>query len=219
MNDEERRGGPLPWGSVFDIDANARALGDVQARALSAAGALVDRLVAAVDGARAAAARSAPPTEGDLDGAEPDPRPADALVDLWADLLHKGIDALGRLAPADADDPLRVDLSGSGAVTVVCWDASAGTVTDRELWLHNPGSSALGQVALRIDGLHRPDGVPLPPGAIGCEPALLEVPERSSRAVTVRLSPPEGTTPGRYRGVIQADGAPHVWLPVELVVA
>ena len=73
--------------------------------------------------------------------------------------------------------------------------------------------------SLRCGQLTASDGTVLDGATVCFEPGELELlPARSSRAVLVSLvagSPP----PGIYRGMIQADGAPNLWVPFEVAIA
>ena len=54
---------------------------------------------------------------------------------------------------------------------------------------------------------------------VGFEPREVDpLPARSSRAVVVSLAAAGPLRPGTYRGTIQAQGAPRLWLPLEVVV-
>src|SRR5262245_17490523 len=88
----------LPWASLLDPVANARALGDIQAQALRAAGELVERLAAAADeasAARPASAAGGPTSDGS-------PRPtgdASRLIDAWVEMLQRVSSSFGGATP------------------------------------------------------------------------------------------------------------------------
>jgi hypothetical protein len=89
-----------------------------------------------------------------------------------------------------------------------------------EVWLHNGTFSALGPLTLRCGPLTAADGTVL--GGVELRfdpPEIAELPPRSSRAVLLSLSTNGSMPTGAYRGTIQADGAPALWLPVEVEVA
>jgi hypothetical protein len=51
------------------------------------------------------------------------------------------------------------------------------------------------------------------------DPAELPpLPPRSSRGVAVSVAIGARPSPGLYRGTIQAEGAPALWLPIEVAV-
>jgi hypothetical protein len=134
--------GDVPWLSILDPTANARALGEIQRRGLHAAGELVDRLIGAVDGERhedpAASAGSpvaAEPTPADgTDGANgsdgdalPTTRPsvhgspsAD-LMQVWMDVFQRGLQAMAAMA--------RPDGALVGGDSIVTADVGRGTAT------------------------------------------------------------------------------------------
>jgi hypothetical protein len=190
-------------GPLFDPVAGMRAMADIQAEGLRAASELLDRVL-----------RSEP------DGPAPRRRPAGgdyaALVDAWTDLLRRTVAELTRPG-------------GPGAVTVpVDWDGVGPTVrldlngsptAATEVWLHNGTRAPVGPLTLRCGPLSDASGTALDAGAVGFEPGAVDVlPPRSSRAVVVTLTASDRPEPGTYRGTIQAEGAPSVWLPLEVAV-
>ena len=219
MTERTRASGPLPWGRVFDPEANARALGEVQERGLRAASELVDRLVAAVDGRRAAQAPPPPGDAGEAPRESASPGPAEALIELWTDLLHRGIDALTDLAqPRVPDEPIVVDLAGANMRSALSFVLATGTHDSAEIWLHNPSEVLLGSVRPTVGELRSSDGEVLPAASIRFAPEAFEVDSRSSRGVIVEVEIPQGTATGRFRGIVQVVGAPDVWLPIEVDV-
>jgi hypothetical protein len=213
--------------SAFDPVAGVRALADVQRRGLLAATELVDRLVDAVDGA---------PDDGD--GAEravrhdgPDTREAapgsiDELVELWLQLVRLGADVIAQVAapsrPTHTNPPAAhaardqrpsIDVVAQAGTGLVSVTASRGA----EVWLDNTGADDRQGLRLRAGGLLSHEGAALPSGSLRFEPAVVDLPGRSSRGVAVSAVPGDAP-PGTYRGVIVAQGAPDAWLPVEVVV-
>src|SRR5882672_6359195 len=77
-----------PWASLFDPVANARALGDIQAQALRAAGEVVERLARLSDGSE-----SRPPASDHggaaSDGETPPTGDAANLIEAWIELLQR----------------------------------------------------------------------------------------------------------------------------------
>ena len=81
-----------------------------------------------------------------------------------------------------------------------------------EVWLQNSSFEPIGPLELVCGPLCDAEG-PVA-ASVSFEPAVVdELPPRSSRAVAVTVDGP----PGSYRGVIQARGAPGMWLPLEIV--
>lgn len=217
-------GGPdRPWSSVFEPAANARALADIQAQGLRAAGELVERLIRAVDGDR----RRATPA----DGTEPDtaalPEPpgggATRVVEVWLDLLRQTADSFGRLtssgAPGAPTGQIAVDVTSgvsSGELRVEL--ATTDTEADREVWLHNGTAAAVGPLRLHCGVPRSSDGIDLDAG-VSFEPEQVdELPARSSRGVAVSVRATGSPAPGSYRAVVQAAGIDDLWLPLVVVV-
>jgi hypothetical protein len=195
------QGTPKRSPSRFDPVASMRAMADIQAEGLRAAGALIDRVLGS-----------------EPDPAEPRPSPAAngayaALVDAWADLLRRTADGLA--PPGDAGSvTVAVDTNGMGPRVRLADQAPA------EVWLHNGTQADFGPLALNCGQLRDSDGGILEHGDVRFEPGEIPLlPARSSRAITISLEPNGSVQPGTYRGTIQARGAPGLWLPLEVVVA
>jgi hypothetical protein len=87
-----------------------------------------------------------------------------------------------------------------------------------EVWLHNGTSAAVGPLALRCGALSAASGAVLD-ARVQFDPAEVPLlPPRSSRGVVISVLADGEPRPGVYRGTIQADGAPALWLPVEVAV-
>ena len=233
MSGRSDGGGGLPWASVFDPVANARALEQIQRRGLRAAGELVDRLVAAVDGdpARERPAGAGADGGDDRDGATSGSTAADGSdpLGVWVDLVTQTLQAMARLSVPEPEPssqptggPVWVDVltgRGSGAFALIAGPTASAT---GELWLHNPSAQRVGPLRLHLGELRSPDGRSLPGGAVRLDPeAVPELPARSSRGVSACFSPPDAAAPpsaARYRGLLQVDGADAVAVPVELVI-
>jgi hypothetical protein len=91
--------------------------------------------------------------------------------------------------------------------------------TVAEIWLHNETSAAVGPLALRCAALTAPDGTVLDRAEVHFDPGEVELlPSRSSRGVVVSLAASGPLHRGVYRGTIQAEGAPKLWLPIEVAI-
>jgi hypothetical protein len=184
-----------------------RAMADVQADALRAAGDLLERVLGA---------------DGEPPGGETPPaeRGYTALLDAWADVLQRV--AAGLTRPETSRTvaiPVDADVVGS-PIRLVLGSADEADLKPTEIWLHNGTPSAVGPLALVCGPLTSPDGVTLENVELRFDPATVEeLPARSSRAVLVSLARPGPLRPGVYRGTIQAHGAPTIWLPLEVAVA
>jgi len=203
-----------PWATAFDPVANMRALADVQVRSARAAGELIERLIARVDG---------DPTTNGSPTAAPGPAPSPTvgmqqLVDLWSQMAKSVLESVGQLGQAGLQTPqgpgLDVGAAGPAAAVTVTAGVSAA------VWLHNSSHSDVDDVRLHCTELRDHEGRTMPASALCFEPAgAVSLPARSSREVMIVAAAPNGHAPGAYRGAILAAGLPSVWLPVELVVA
>ncbi len=201
-NDPNRRRRSVP---LFDPVAGMRAMADVQAEGLRAASDLLERLLTPDhDGPTA---RSSPP--------QPDYAP---LVDAWGQLLERVASGLAR--PVESGSvTVPIDSSAVGpSLRLVMERAEPDASADAEVWLHNGTAAPAGPLKLRCGALTAPGGEVLE-ARVDFDPAEVSpLPPRSSRGVTVSVAIGGEPRPGIYRGTIQADGAPTLWLPVEVAV-
>jgi hypothetical protein len=218
--EQEQAGGTSrPRSALFDPVASARMLAEIQAEGLRAAGTLIDRIVAAVDAQQ--------PSKSNGTRAETSTRPSPSdtgrFIDAWIDILQRfsaseASSANGRARAETArevrlgggapGEPLRLEVEARGAIR-----SGPG-----EIWLHNGNAAATGSITLHCSKLRSPDGERLA-AALRFEPADIDsLPGRSSRGFALHVIPKRDLTAGRYRGVIQARGAPEVWMAVEVVV-
>jgi hypothetical protein len=186
----------------FDPVAGVRALGTIQAEGLRAAGELIERMLRTEPDGAATSARSA------ADGYT-------ALVDAWTDLLRRTVDGL---APAGPPGAVTVALDASDVAPPVRLAAGAGAAAV-ELWVRNDARAPAGPLALRCGPLCDAGGTPLKGAQVHFDPRELELPPRACRAVAVSVELAGAARPGTYRGTIQAEGAPALWVPVEVTVA
>jgi hypothetical protein len=190
----------------FDPLASMRAMADVQADALRAAGDLLERVLGADGEAPAPQQRSYE-------------RGYAALLEAWADVLQRLAAGLAR--PPDGPMvavPVDADVVGP-SIRIVVGQGDGAEGATAEIWLHNGTSAAVGPLALRSGPLTASDGTALDGAEMRFDPAEVALlAPRSSRAVTVSLAADGQLAPGIYRGAIQARGAPKVWLPVEVAV-
>jgi hypothetical protein len=189
----------------FDPLAGMRAMADIQADGLRAASDLLERMLA--PDLDIPAARSNSPE-----------RDYTALVDAWAQLLQSVAGGLSR--PAESGPvTIPVDSSAVGPpVRLVLERAEQAESTAAEIWLHNGTSMAVGPLSLWCGALMAPGGAVLD-ARVGFDPSEVPLlPPRSSRGVVISVAASGPPSPGIYRGTIQADGAPTLWLPVEVAV-
>jgi hypothetical protein len=217
------------WSAAFDPAANLRVLGEIQRRGLRAAGEIVERLIANVDG---------PPATGDQRGAATREAPSatdlGAGVDLWVEMAKRSLDVVARLATVASHGRSRsaspattaavnvnVDVEGVGAQeTIELRARRTGPGDTTEVWLHNGTQAARDDLRLHCGELRSADGGVLPAGLAFDPEVIGELPARSSRGVTVGVAPWEGSAePGTYRGIVMVTGLADVWLPVSVVVS
>jgi hypothetical protein len=206
----------LPWASVFDPAANARALSAIQAEGFRAASRIVNRFVRAVE----------PKVEApeSVAGTGESSAPADGIQEFerltraWWSMAGQ---FLLRSLPVTAktnSEPVSLDVGGSGAPRGVNFDVAVGESASSEIWLHNRGSDDRGNVRLHASDLLSHDGSVIAAAAIGIDTEVVPMPARSSRGVVVTVSVAPEVRPGVYRGTLLASGNPDLWLPVMLTV-
>jgi hypothetical protein len=199
-NDRERSS------TQFDPVAGMRAMADIQAEGLRAASELLERMLGSDRDGPGRRSRS------------PE-RDYAAVVDTWTDLLQRIAAGLAQPGPGGAVT-IPVDSSTVGAPVQLTLDKStAGQGATAEVWLHNGTASPVGPLALRCGQLTTSDGTVLDGVHVRFEPREVDLlPPRSSRAVLLSVTATGLLTPGYYRGTIQADGAPKLWLPFEVAI-
>jgi hypothetical protein len=209
--------GEAPWASVFDPEANLRAVGEIQARGFRAASEVVDRFVRLAG--KTAGANGRAPSAAELNGhdqtRESTGLDVDRLVSSWESLLRGLVQSLrGSSAPGYPT----VDLTIADAHGVLSLRAVPGGRACSEVWLHNGGPQDLGDIKLRCSDLLRHDGGVVAAHSVRFEPGVVTMPARTSRGVCVEVDVAEELSAGVYRGTLLAHGHPDVWLPVLLDV-
>jgi hypothetical protein len=208
----------LPWASVFDPAANARALSSIQAEGFRAASRVVDRfaqIAGNVSGAHQAADAGAAKAAAPTPGLNPD---VDLIITTWWTVVGQMFRAMrGESVSGDETSVslnANVDVAtgaASGAVQV----ASGETA---EIWLHNSGSGDSADTVLRCSDLLAHDGAVIASTAVAFTPAVVPLPARSSRGIAIRVEAGDDVKPGTYRGTILLSDHPDVWLPIVVVV-
>jgi hypothetical protein len=210
----------LPWASIFDPAANARALSAIQAEGFRAASQLVDRFVHVATTGVSRTDRSTPSalTNGqraDLFGATD----IEPLIRSWWSMVGEFLlGAAPRIAESASGEPATLDFSNAeanGRLEVV---ATVPGVATAEVWLHNRGAADLGRIQLRCSDFLAHDGGVIGSGAVTFDPAPVPMPGRSSRGIELKIEVPQGVQSGVYRGTLLAEGHPNLWLPVVLTV-
>jgi hypothetical protein len=204
----------LPWASVFDPAANARALSAIQARGFRAATEVVDRFVRITE--RGFGSPTGPSDDDDSNGFETPriPEIGKIVKTLQKAVTQLGDSARGETAPVDPG----MDLVNSTAAGEISMEASEPGTAVTEVWLHNRGPVDLGKVRLRCSDLLSHDGAKVEAARVRFEPDVVPMPGRCSRGVTMEVDVAQEHQPGCYRGTLLADGHADVWLPVVLNV-
>jgi hypothetical protein len=192
---------------LFDPVAGMRAMADIQSEGLRAASELLERMLQ---------------PDRDRPSAGSGSRPSDAgytaLVDAWAQLLQRVAAGLAQPGASGAVTVPVDSSSGGPPVRLVLERSAQPPRTTAEIWLHNGTSGDVGPLVLGCGALTAADGGVLDAG-VRFDPAEVTLlPPRSSRGVVVSVVAHGQSRPGIYRGTIQADGAPKLWLPVEVAV-
>jgi hypothetical protein len=217
------RNGEVPWASVFDPSANARALTSIQAEGFRAASQIVDRFAAIAAKGLNGDGQPAPPgarlgddRRADLFGATD----VEPLIRSWWSVLGQLFirSTPPRVPTGGSSDQATLEFSNAaarGELTLV--SEGAGAVT-AEVWLHNADANDLGQVRLRCSDLLSADGGVVSSAAMTFDPAVVPMPGRSSRGIDVKVEVARDVQPSLYRGTLLVAGHPHLWLPVVLTV-
>ncbi|MCT7658121.1 hypothetical protein [Mycobacterium deserti] len=209
----------LPWASVFDPAANARALSAIQAEGFRAASQIVDRFIRIVapDGSDSGPAPSHPPA----DGAPPTNVASDleTLTRSWWSMVGRMLlQSAPKATGLAGDGDTALDLQNAESAGQVNLEAQVGGSAAAEVWLHNRGADDFGNVSLRCSDLLSADGNIFQAESVMLEPTAVPMPARSSRGVELNARVAEYVRPGLYRGTLLVEGHPNLWLPVTLVV-
>lgn len=207
----------LPWATVFDPVANARALSDIQARGFAAATKLVDRFVQiAESSANDADLKTATNTNGHTNG-EAAGTDVELILTTWWSLFGRLLRSTPGAAPVRGDSAT-FDLAAKSANGGVYLNTDGPGGTAGEVWLHNRGSDDIESVGLRCSDLLAHDGAKIAADAIRFTPEKFALPGRSSRGVELRVNVTPDVARGFYRGMLLAGGYPDLWLPITLTL-
>ncbi len=211
----------LPWASVFDPAANARALSAIQAEGFRAASRIVDRFVrsAGPDGnGHAPAPAAGTDGNGAADTGPPGVPEFERLTRAWWSMAGQ---FLLRSMPDGAragGDVLSLDVTNPDSGGALTLQAVIGGSAAAEVWLHNRGPEDRADVRLRCSDLLSHEGHLIRADAVLLDSAVVPMPRRSSRGVAVTVDVAPHVRPGVYRGTLLGSGHPDLWLPVTLTV-
>lgn len=214
----------LPWASVFDPAANARALSAIQAEGFRAASRIVDQFVKAVGSSTNGEANPSlvDSTNGNAavnaDGAADGVQELERLTRAWWSMAGQFLLRSMPSTPTAGSGSVSLDVSNPGAKGAVNLDAPAGGSANSEVWLHNRGPDDRGDVRLRCSDLLSHDGAVIGAETVRMDTAVVPMPARSSRGVVITVEIAPEVRPGVYRGTLLASGHPDLWLPVVLTV-
>ena len=214
----------LPWTSVFDPAANARALSAIQSEGFRAASKIVDQFVRAVGSSTnsEATATQADSTNGDAavsaNGAADGSHELERLTRAWWSMVGQFLLRSMPLTQTAVSESVSLDVNNPDAKRAVNLDVPVGGSANSEVWLHNRGPDDRGDVRLHASDLLSHDGNMIPAAGLRIDTAVVPMPARSSRGVTVTIDVGSDVRPGVYRGTLLATGNPDLWLPVVLTV-
>jgi hypothetical protein len=212
--------GDVPWASVFDPSANARALSAIQAEGFRAASELVDRFVRSAGGGAGASGGAAGPAAqlsveqresvtGALD-LEPLMRSWFAMVGQY---LMGADHTVGSVVDGAALD--LADASSSGALALAITLPGMATA---EVWVHNRSGLDLGDITLRCSELMADSGNVIRSDEIRLDPEVVAMPARCSRGVIFEVKVSQDISPGLYRGNLLVQEHAELCLPVTMRV-
>ena len=227
----------LPWASVFDPAANARALSAIQSEGFRAASRIVDRFVRAVgsDGGSGFEGQTTTPlsdagvnnghvaadrngatngTDAGASGVQELERLTRAWWSMVGQLLLRSMPATARAG----SHVVSLDVNNADSKGAVNLEAAVGGSAGAEVWLHNRGPDDRADVRLQCSDLLSHEGNLICADAVSLDTAVVPMPRRSSRGVAVTIDVAPDVLPGIYRGTLLASGHPDLWLPVVLTV-
>jgi hypothetical protein len=96
--------------------------------------------------------------------------------------------------------------AGGPAVSVLAVPApiTPGSPSEVIMTVENDGATSTGRFRFLCSDLIDADGHRIPPDAVRFKPATLSLTPGSTTQMTVTVTPPEGTPPGSYSGMLQA---------------
>ncbi|QZA06189.1 hypothetical protein K3U94_14130 [Mycolicibacter heraklionensis] len=199
----------LPWASIFDPAANARALNAIQAEGFRAARRIIDEFAQAVAAPRDGAAAADPTGPPDLE----------RFTRAWWSTAGQFLLRSSPARPQGDAGTVTLDVNDPASKDAVRLEVTGPGSATGEVWLHNRGTDDRAAVRLRCSELLGHGGQVIGAGAVRLDPAAVPMPRRSSRGVQITVDVGPQVCPGTYRGTLLAVGYPDLWLPVVLTVA
>jgi hypothetical protein len=223
----------LPWASVFDPAANARALSAIQAEGFRAASRIVDRFVRAVgsdgngqttaplSGTGATNGHAAVDPNGAANGNDvgvAEVRELERLTRAWWSMVGQFLLRSMPVTARAGAHPVSLDVNNAGSKGAVNLEAAIAGSASTEVWLHNGGPDDRADVRLQCSDLLSHEGNVIGADAVLIDAAVVPMPRRSSRGVAITINVAPEVRAGIYRGTLLASGHPDLWLPVMLTV-
>jgi hypothetical protein len=235
-DNQEREAGPaLPWAFVLDPAANARALGEVQRRGLSAARELIERVASTVD------RRDDPQqpfgwmgTDAGSNGGGPrtPPELVTQFMQAWWELgmntmtaflpYWNGSPTNGSSGHQRSESPSAapvVDVTGEtvSALWHLKADPEGSVQLASELWLRNSSPESIGVLRLSVSELRSTSGPTISATELTLDPSsIAELPARSARGVQLKVRLGQRVPAGTFRGVLHCEGGADLRIPIEL---
>jgi len=208
----------IPWAAVFDPAANIRALGAVQSQGLRAATEIVDRFVKLAANGSNGSDHDGEPQSTSQPKASPASAPkVERVVATWESQMNRLANTVSGAGPM-SNGAATLDLNAAGTTAGIHVETQSPGPVCTEVWLHNGGSTNLGDIVLRCSDLLSHNGDVIKADTVGFDPAPVPMPARSSRGTVVTIALADDVSPGIYRGTVLVDGHPHMWLPLVLSV-
>jgi hypothetical protein len=211
----------VPWASVFDPEANARALTAIQHEGFRAASDLVDRFIRIASTGLSRTERppsdEQPPTADGV-AAMFGATAVEPMIRSWwsmADQFLGGDQAAGRSAEGHDATLDLTDVVADGKLVL---DVAVSESATAEVWMVNRGRTDHGDVRLRCSDLLSDHGAVIQSSALAVVPSVAPMPGRSSRGVDVTIAVGPDVAPGIYRGTAMAERFPELWLPIAVTV-
>lgn len=210
----------LPWASVFDPAANARAFSAIQAEGFRAASELVDRFARIATTGRNGKdpSMSATPLTDEQRAEYLGATDMEPLIRSWWAMIGQFLLGSGRGADPAVPNSAILDFAASDTSGRVDLEVTVPGEATAEVWLHNKGPNDFGEIKLRCSELLAHHGGLLSSAAVDLIPAAVAMPGRSSRGIDVKVAVRQGVAPGIYRGTVLVDGHDELWMPVAVTV-